>query len=357
MRKTIKNTLALMLGLGIALILAEIVLRIYNPFKTRIRGNEIELPCNLKYEFHHIHVHGLDSDIVHTKNSMGFRGPELPKDTRIKKIFCVGGSTTECFYLTDGHDWPAMLMKEFTHAGKQYWVNNAGLDGHSTMGHIVLLRDHLIKFKPDYVIFLVGCNDVAASGFNKYENYNLVGKRRFLQHFELFNLYLNWRMSHNAAKAGMGHTPVDFVHWASADTSGWENEITRISRNDEVKNHLQGYWNRLDTLAKICTTHGIVPVFVTQPTMLSNAVDPVTGRYLGNLLFQEKSALHYKVMLNAYNDELVRFCKQRDFALVDAANLMESSSNNYYDFFHYTNKGAEKMAKIVYENWGKYQKN
>ena len=39
------------------------------------------------------------------------------------------------------------------------WLNNAGLDGHSTFGHEILLRSHIIKLKPDMIIFLTGIND------------------------------------------------------------------------------------------------------------------------------------------------------------------------------------------------------
>jgi hypothetical protein len=43
--------LALGIGLGIALLLVEIVLRVYNPFQSRLRGGDIVLPANMKYEF------------------------------------------------------------------------------------------------------------------------------------------------------------------------------------------------------------------------------------------------------------------------------------------------------------------
>ncbi len=361
MRKTVKNILALCVGLGIALVLAEIVLHIYNPFKSRVRGNEIVLPANVKYEFKDVKIPGLDAHIIHQKNSMGFRGPELPKDPKTVRIFCVGGSTTECFYLGDGKDWPALLMKKLNSAGINAWVNNAGLDGHSTFGHIILLRDHLLKFKPDYVVFLIGCNDVAADGLNLYENYHLNNKKRFLENFELFNLYLSWKRSRDAAKMGMGHKPVDFKTWPVADTTGWEKNFNLYLHNSVQKKKAIAYLNRLDTLAKLCLKAGALPVFITQPSMLCDNVDVVTGRYLGNLLFEDKCALEYAAKLNWYNKgtkvmngvDTQPHSEQSHFTVVDAANELKASSENYYDFFHYTNKGAEKMANIIFENWGK----
>ena len=47
------------------------------------------------------------------------------------------------------------------------WLNNAGLDGHSTFGHIILFKDYIVKLKPKIILFLVGANDV---GRNEYSD-------------------------------------------------------------------------------------------------------------------------------------------------------------------------------------------
>jgi hypothetical protein len=361
--KWIKNIAAIGLGVLIAAVIAEIFLHFYNPFKSRIHGKQIVLPVNVKYEFKDQKIRGLDAQIVHTKNSLGFRGPELPTDPKTIKILCVGGSTTECFYLSDGKDWPALLMQKMRGNGQNVWINNAGLDGHSTFGHLILLRDHIVKLKPDIILFLVGCNDVAADGLNKFERYNLNKKNRFLENFELFNLFNAWRRSRNAAKMGMGHTPVDFSKWPKADTSGWQKVVDSWQNNVVKINLLNNFRKRLDSIKSICFDAGISLVFITQPTILSDYTDPITKRYLGNLLFQSQSALHYHAVLNAYNIQTQAMGQKmmdnnlnKFYWIIDAANMLAPSSENYYDFFHYTNKGAENMAQIIFNNWGKFIK-
>jgi len=85
------------------------------------------------------------------------------------KIIFVGGSTTECFHISDGKDWPsaagAMLKKQFP----RIWHNNAGLDGHSTFGHLVLLHDLLLPLHPQMIVFLVGWNDIGITAGNYYD--------------------------------------------------------------------------------------------------------------------------------------------------------------------------------------------
>jgi lysophospholipase L1-like esterase len=349
MKKWLYNFLALGVGILLALILAEIVLRIYNPFVTRVRGNEIVLPANVKYEFKNVKIPGLNSNIIHTKNSLGFRGPELPPDDKEFRIFCVGGSTTECFYLNDGKDWPALLMKNLNQNDKKVWVNNAGLDGHSTRGHLILLKDHLLKFKPDMVVFLVGCNDVASDGMNKYENYHLNNRKRFLENFEVFNAWLSWKRSRNAKKMGLGHKPVDFTHWETADTTGWKKVLNEFVAGKPAQKQIDTYGKRLLELAEVCEMAGAIPVFVTQPSMLCNATDPVSQRYLGNMKFQGKSALEYRAVLDKYNLAAMelRNTNNKKYTVIDAANQLPASSNNFYDFFHYTLAGSQLMADII----------
>jgi len=88
-------------------------LNIHNPFPFRLKGDNIILPQHYRYEIENLVFDSLDKRILHAKNSMAFRGPEWP--VRPKEhitLFTVGGSTTECFYLFDGDDWPARLQSK-----------------------------------------------------------------------------------------------------------------------------------------------------------------------------------------------------------------------------------------------------
>jgi lysophospholipase L1-like esterase len=71
----------------------------------------------------------------------------------------IGGSTTECFYLSDGKTWEDRLANKLRKDFKKVWVNNAGLEGHTTFGHLILLQDYIVKLKPKYILLLIGLND------------------------------------------------------------------------------------------------------------------------------------------------------------------------------------------------------
>lgn len=76
LQSTALKTLLLLLGIGAAAALLEGVLRLYNPFQTRIRGDRIILAKNKTFRIKNEIVKGLDPVITVTSNSLGFRGSE-----------------------------------------------------------------------------------------------------------------------------------------------------------------------------------------------------------------------------------------------------------------------------------------
>src|SRR4051812_45338107 len=139
-------------------LLLELALRIYNPFNFRIKGDKILLQANKEFIIHNNTIPVIDSSIVHRKNNLGMRGPDKPDSfQKYLSIITVGGSTTECGYITEGKTWSDLLAKKLMKNYSLLWLNNAGLAGHSTFGHSILVHDYLIKLKPKVILFLVGC--------------------------------------------------------------------------------------------------------------------------------------------------------------------------------------------------------
>ena len=128
------------------------------------------MPVNVKYTFSNNKLRGVDTTTVHKKNNLGFRGEPLPaNDNKFIKIITIGGSTTECVYITDGKTWPDILKLKLNDKFKNIWLNNAGLDGHSTFGHYILIKDYILKLKPDYILLLIGCNEVGREDLGKFD--------------------------------------------------------------------------------------------------------------------------------------------------------------------------------------------
>ena len=345
--------------------LAEVVLRVYPPFRLNVTGNRIVLPANRTYTFDSRQnsqvspaaAHKLDAVITHTKNSIGFRGPEPPRSMGdYLSVITVGGSTTECFYLSDGSTWPDRLGGMLSRTLSPFWLNNAGLDGHSTVGHAALLQDYISPLKPKIVLFLFGINDLyvdRAATFDRSVQRAGIDlsspKGLFVSaanYSQVLAIPLNIYRDLHAGRLGIGHN--------LADLSGLS---TRVVSNSERAKALDGYARglsafeqRLAYLVELSRSSGIEPVFMTQPVLYGRGTDDVTGIDLELVSVGEVNGKVAWDALEMYNDATRGFGKREGILVIDLAASLPKSSEYYYDLFHYSNAGADKVAEIVYQS-------
>ena len=115
--------------------------------------------------------------------------------------------------------------------------------------------------------------------------------------------------------------------------------------------YLKYYRDRLEKLVRVSRAHGIEPVLITQPTLYGPGVDPATGVDLGKIKLGEKmnGALMYAVV-ELYNETLRQVAAQDKVLLIDLAREMPHDSRYYYDYLHYTEAGADRVAEIIYRD-------
>lgn len=333
MKNFLKKSLTILIGIIISLVLCEIVLRIYNPFQSRVRGNEIILKSNYRRNVEiEPAINGLDRKIVYSTNSLGFRGPEPPKEwDKALTIMTIGGSTTECSLLSDDSTWSAHLYTKFKKDNPEVWLNNAGLDGCSSYGHIILMRDYIVKLKPDYALFLVGINDLVKSSFQNEDGFLINRKESFLRKMlkksELFTLIANFIEAAKSQKANVAHGKDPYEYKQNELNNPDTAYRNGIEKN--LKTMIPAYIERIGQIEKLCADAGIQPIFITQPK------------------FDDTASYSWKVMAR-YNDALKTFCSERNIPLIDLGEKMPKDVSLYYDQIHYTNKGARTIADILY---------
>lgn len=338
----------------IVFVLLEIALRIYNPIHLRIKGGKIILPVNQAITIKNSINPRLDTVIVNRRNSIGFRGPEPPANfDDVLSIITVGGSTTECFFLNDDSTWPARLAKILSKNLNNVWVNNAGLSGHSTFGHQVLLDDHLLKIKPKVILFLTGINDVENDGPSFHDKLNTKGAYPDLVHYiynnsEVLNIVVNLFRGYRAQKVSNTTDewkPPKQHHELTIDPGKEQEELKKQMR------YLKKYSKRIEALADTCVKHGILPVFITQPWLYGKGIDSVTHVNLASYnIGNGRNGRLYWDILQLYNQEVKDVCNKKQIPVIDLASKMPKNSLYYYDGTHYTNEGANEVARLVAEN-------
>jgi len=348
---------AIGIGIVLSLLLTELILRLHNPFETRLRGDRIVLPVARQYRFQNPDVQGLDSVIVHTKNSIGFRGPDPPASGFDGDfvVFVVGGSTTECMYLSDGKDWPTLLGDSLRTVIDSLWINNAGLDGHSTFGHRILLQDVILPYHPDMIVFLLGVNDVGRSDLHAQMAAHLKAGMRFdsleglikslAAYSETASLTLNLYRYLRAAARGLPHKRVDLQGMPHAIPSAAAID-SAVSVHQRL--YIAAYRERIATLVDMCRSAGVTPLLLTQPMLLGSGRDPVTGIDLETVVVAGQTGRERWLVLEAYNDVVREFQNDAGVVVVDLARSMDKSSAYYYDILHFTERGAAEVARIVF---------
>jgi len=343
-----------LLSAGLALGGAELALRARNPFGFRMRGNTLVLPANEVYDIRadpRSRSDQIDAHVVHTKNSLGFRGPEPPPDFGDwLTLVAVGGSTTECFYLSDGRSWPERLAARLQPELRKVWVDNAGLDGHSTFGHLLLTRQALVRLHPKVILYLVGVNDMFT---DEPRGFDRVAQNRWAalaDHSELAATLLNlyrWRRTRRVEDLGAMPKPV-----ALRDRPRHPVPPPVAERLwQEQDRRLAAFHDRLDRLVALNREHGIEPVLITQPTLLGG-VDPRTGidtRPMEVELWEKLDGALAWRLLERYNDVTRQVGRERGVLTIDLARTLPKDSTYFYDFFHFTNQGADRVGAIVHD--------
>jgi lysophospholipase L1-like esterase len=349
-------TVALFLGVLLALGLGEIILRFKAPGVFRLQNGRIILPVHRSYVYTNTSLPGCDARIIHHKNSLGFRGEEPPLNfANTLTVLAVGGSTTECFYLSDGRSWPERVAEDLKQDFQPVWMNNAGLDGHSTFGHSILLNDYIIPMHPKVVLFLIGLNDVGRDDLLQSDrdflksNRDRSGIQRLMRFFDehsrMLSVLENLGRSWAASRKGLFHHAFN-LKTAEHVTIPESQQQTLLMLHRQK--YLPGYAKRLQNLIRLCLDHKIRPVLITQPILPGPGRDPQTGVNLATIQEGGQNGIEAWRVLELYNDTTRALARQNHIPLIDLAHALKKDSDYFYDMYHFTNDGAEAVAKIVF---------
>lgn len=338
--------------LAVTLIATELILRIYNPFPTGIKGNKIVLRVNVKYVVENRDIPVLDKTITHTKNSLGFRGagPQQMEDKF--SIITMGGSTTECTYLNDGQTWTDGLGKKLNSSFKSVWINNAGLAGHSSFGHLVLLQDYLVKLKPDMIVLMLGCNDMNRNDLTMSDRYSMRGMYGSTASFFTKNSALA-NIAATYARAGQASSMQIVDRYIDLHKEKNNNlEISGQAMSSKLAGYdklLKEYEKRLHAIVETCKENNINLVLVSQPALFGKGIDPVTGADLEkHRIDNETNGLLWWKELSLYNEVTRSVAGRNGLFFIDLARQMPKSSLYFYDMVHFTNEGAAKVSGIIH---------
>lgn len=361
-RKIGWNFLALLIGISLSFLLLEGLLRIFEPIEYRVKGNKIELPRDRKFQITNDKTDKLDKIITISYNHLGFRGELPPKDfAGCLSIIAVGGSTTACSQVSDGKTWCDLLAGKLKERFRPLWLNNGGLDGHSTFGHFIAVEDYILKIKPKVILFLTGANDISLEAPWAWDqNFRKKNPVRgllaslwegLINNSLVLSYAINFHRYSKAHRMGLTHPIFNFAELRQVDIPP---ETAKALLEEHQKKYLKGYGDRLGRLIELSRTHGVEPVFITQPMVFGNLIDPLTEVNLAKATCWWADGKTMWELLELYNDVVRNTCREHQVQVIELARKMPKSTEFYYDTYHYSNAGCEKVAEIVYQDLSTY---
>lgn len=338
--------------LTITVLTLELLLRVLKPYNLNVFDEKIRLIYNKKYKIKNFNKK-LDNYVYFTKNSIGFRGDEPPKNfSEYLTIIVSGGSTTENARLTDEKEWTHLLGKRLSNDFNKVWINNAGFAGHSTKAQLDIIKNHIIELHPKVVIILTGINDLGNVERERYlatkkipvlleKGFDFLRRRSYL--FSFLH-YLNEQII--CRIVGLGYR-LDFNLEKIKEKEISQREEIEIKNIHKEK--MPFFRNNLQEIINILKENKIKVVFVSQSTLCGNRVDVTTKKDLAKIKVGLLNGKLYNEILNLYNDTVKNVAEKNDIFFIDLESNLEKKYDYYFDYIHYTNQGSEAVSAIIYK--------
>lgn len=284
------------------------------------------------------------SKVVYKRNEYGFRGEGAPEQV---KVLVVGGSTSNDRVSDDRDMWTAVLQKSLRTSGWQGSVWNAGVDGHSTVGHIRSFEmwfPEVPNLKPDYYLFYVGINDRGVSEDDLPQPDSMTSPsfwRRITTYISNHSFFVQ---GFKRAKGLLAARNIGVVY---GDLNFRENAPKYVESdiNSEAykadQKMLDSYHARLKVLHDIVKQNGAKDIYVTQPVgLVQKDRDKLK-------VIENSGADHVYWSMQDYNQVLMDHCHLVEAICIDLAGEIDFESHDFYDAVHTTPVGSKKIGEYL----------
>lgn len=339
------NSLVLVAGL---LIVEMIFGNWINPDKS-LRLNllrDVELTFNLGnlYEADY-------QQVRYRRDKHGFRG--VYGGTDQIDILTVGGSTTDQRYITEGATWQDILRREFLARGRTVNIANAGIDGQSSEGYIKNFEwwfPSIPNLRVKYFLFYIGVNDFfkddSNEGSDLYRVVPIYLKEQIKQKSALYHLYRTLEGMYTANVKEIRFHRLDF------NRLEWTDQPKQTNHERLMHTRLELYVDRLRVLEEKVRGLGAASIYVSAPIRRCRQSNgKITGVASRALTYNglEINGVDQCLMMQLLNKRMLDFCRSNGGVCIDLAGELEFEDSDFYDFYHNSPKGTEKIAQYLYQ--------
>lgn len=291
--------------------------------------------------------------IQYSRDAYGLRGTCLSELSNVD-VLTLGGSTTDQRYITDTATWQEVLQKAWKAKGQSLCIANAGIDGHSTFGHIEAIEKWLLPLKdlrPKYLLFYVGLNDVYLENETEYDRrFQKTTGPDWKQKSFIYSSLRNWLNDAAVSTNQLGHGGADLDHLTYTSNG----LLTAQERETLLLGKTEAYRARLEKLVTQTREMGAEPVFISQPSFRYRVLDSL--QIEGVEMIEEKwgvqcNGMDFFHLHQAMNSVLETVANSSECTYIDISMCSIWEPVDFYDFMHMTPKGASKLGRAIAQKW------
>ena len=314
-------------------------------------AEEINVIKNKKISYNIDNLYKSNKKIVtYERNNFGLR--DNCNDPSRINILTLGGSTTDQRYINLEDTFQFILQEKINRYNNlKICVSNAGIDGHSTYGHILSFSKWfplIDNLNPDIIMLFVGINDadfvrLKNNKFNLNSNNDL---NSFFKNLNITKFILRLRDIYRGINNKEAYANHRKIFYKDSDYS-----IQKLNKNTKVlvdKNLIRFRRNLKNLIFEskkiskhiICTTQP--HRFVLKKNNVISGIPNVFGKVF--------SGLDYDYSIRKINEIIYQECGSKNVIDLYGKNFVQS---DFYDGVHTTAKGSKKIGKILFEEFNK----
>lgn len=332
----------------VALFFIEVALRTFVKNEGWDATREANILRNFEFNYNVSSLYKSDTPVVsYVRNEFGLR--DNCASTEKIKILTVGGSTTDQRDVPFESTYQQVLQDRLTtEFGSFGCVTNAGVDGHSTWGHIFSFEKWfplIPNLSPSFVVLYVGVNDADFQrSYEPVAGSDVIGSngiRARLKKLEigqrllpLYRYTKQLKEKLRYAYAGHARRPYALDDYTVSILS--ESTETLVRKNTEA---FRGRFKRLLEQVKEL---GANPICVSQPhRFVLNKGGTDYG--VENVFGGGFSGIDYDQSIRAINSVILDLCGEY---FVDLYNF-EFYNGDFYDGVHTTGAGSRRIGNAI----------
>lgn len=295
-----------------------------------------------------------------TTNNAGFRGGALarPKPPDEYRVFMVGGSTTEDFYLDDTEALTFVLQGELNRRDgtRHVRVYGAGKGGDMSADHLAMISQRIVHLEPDLIVLFCGMNDLTAA-IHRLDYCFFPEPRR--PSYSLLNLAAFAATEFQLSR--YAYAPLRRIFRPSSreileavtERSTYRAKVQVRKRaplaRERPRTDLPAYEENLKSIIGIAQANRIRLALVTQASSWNSKVDGgmadwhwMTYRHNVNVSYPEE---WMEAALESNNDVMRRLGREYAVPVFDLSSATGKSREFFYDDCHFNVAGARRAAE------------